>query len=184
MKIEGVKRIKCKSCKTEFEPIIGSNGIIKSRFCFSCLAKKGKKIVATKKRKEKSEAKEKLKTHKDWLSDLQKVFNTFIRLRDRGKPCISCGCSLVGKCDAGHFFSVGAYPELRFNEDNVHAQCVHCNQHKHGNISEYSLSLPLRIGTERFERLLELRSQNNKLTIEEIKEKIAYYKLQIKLLKS
>ena len=45
-----------------------------------------------------------LKTHKDYIQILQKLFfNTFIRLRDKHQPCISCGKPLEGKYDAGHF---------------------------------------------------------------------------------
>ncbi|NDV93501.1 recombination protein NinG [Dysgonomonas sp. 521] len=171
--------IKCRSCKTNFEPIY-RNGIIVSRLCLSCIATKAKSKVQKDKAKEKAKAKERLKTHSQWLNDLQKVFNKYIRLRDKGMPCISCGCSLVGKYDAGHFFSLGAYPNLRFNEDNVHGQCVACNQHRHGNTTEYSLSLPMRIGIERYEQLLEIRNKPLKMTTEEIKEQIEYYKIKIK----
>lgn len=177
--VKDIKLIKCRSCKQSFDPIY-RNGIIVSRLCLSCLMKKAKHKVKTDKAKEREKIKEKLKTHSEWLNDLQKVFNTYIRLRDKGKPCISCGCSLVGKYDAGHYFSVGAYPNIRFNEDNVHGQCVACNQHKHGNTTEYSLSLPMRIGIERYEHLLLIRNEPLKLTIEDIKELISFYKRKIK----
>ena len=48
-----------------------------------------------------------------------------IRLRDKHQPCISCGKPLEGKYDAGHFFQQ-QNNRSRFNEDNVHGQCVHC----------------------------------------------------------
>ena len=126
---------------------------------------------------EKKKILEKLETHSDWLRKLQKVFNAYIRERDKNKPCISCQVLLNGrKFDAGHCYSVGAYPNLRFNEDNVHGQCVHCNQHKHGNIHEYMSNLPKRIGVEAFERLQAERSKPLKLSIPEIKELIEVYK--------
>jgi gamma-glutamylcyclotransferase (GGCT)/AIG2-like uncharacterized protein YtfP len=134
---------------------------------------------------EKKKILEKLETHSDWLKKLQKVFNTYIRHRDKDKQCISCKTPLNGrKYDAGHFFSVGAYPNLRFDEDNVHGQCVHCNQHKHGAISEYAIYLPIRIGIEKFESLKNRRAQPLKLSIPDIKEMIDYYKLKVKTLKS
>lgn len=177
--IKEVKLLKCRSCKKDFEPLY-RNGIIVSRLCLSCITAKAKHKVRRDNAKEKVKAKERLKTHSEWLNDLQKVFNKYIRLRDIGKPCISCNNSLIGKYDAGHYFSVGAYPNLRFNEDNVHGQCVACNQHKHGNSNEYSLMLPIRIGQERFDSLLKSRNEPLKLTTEEIKEKIAYYKSKTK----
>lgn len=126
---------------------------------------------------EKKKILEKLETHSDWLRKLQKVFNAYIRERDQNKPCISCQVSLIGrKKDAGHFYSVGSYPNLRFNENNVHGQCVHCNQHLHANIHEYTINLPKRIGQEEFERLQSERSKPLKLSIPEIKELIEVYK--------
>lgn len=145
---------------------------------------KGKKDFGIKEarrsREEKKAKLEKLKTHSDWLKDLQVVFNSYIRKRDEGKPCISCGSKNDSKRDAGHMFSVGANPELRFDEDNVHSQCVHCNQHKHGNVANYIINLPKRIGQKRFDELLERKGKPNKLTIPEIKEKIKHYKEKTK----
>ena len=130
--------------------------------------------------KEKKERKEALKTNSDYVRELQVVFNTFIRLRDKDKLCISCPNGLKGKYDAGHYHSVGSYPELRFNEDNVSGQCVHCNQHKRGNLIEYSINLPLRIGKKRFNRLTELKNIPRKYTIQELKGLKELYKLKIK----
>ncbi len=137
--------------------------------------------------KEKMIRKEKLKTHKDWIQDLQKDFNTFIRLRDRDQPCISCGTTRVDiKYDAGHFWTTGGFPNVRFDEDNVHKQCSNnCNFKKSGNINEYRPRLVEKIGIERFEAL-EFRARNGvlKLSIPEIKEKIEYYRKRIKELKT
>ena len=95
----------------------------------------------------------KTKTLSKLKQDAQIVFNMYVRLRDQGKPCISCG-SFTGT-QAGHYFSVGAYGGLRFNEDNCHLQCPACNMFKHGNLIEYGLNLRDRIGQERYDRLIE-----------------------------
>lgn len=170
--------MKCK-CGNEFEPMY-RNEILLSKLCFKCLIEKGRQKQHKEWVKEKSEIKAKLKTKSEWLKDLQKVFNTYIRERDLKKPCISCDKQLVGKFDAGHYFTVGAYPNIRFNEDNVHGQCVECNQHKHGNITEYAIRLPYRIGQERYDKLLLMRNEQNKLSIEEIKLLIQEYKEKTK----
>jgi len=130
-------------------------------------------------KKEKSKLKQSLKTHKDYLSDLQKVFNQFIRLRDKNEPCISCGKPDIGKRDASHYFSVGSTPNLRFDEDNVHASCVRCNRDLHGNIAEYTLRLPERIGKKKFKELQKRKNSTLKLTVPEIKQKIIYYKKKV-----
>ena len=173
---------KCKICKKEFEKRSPQHVVC----CYSPCGVLYMSEITEKKRKkawnkEKKELKEKIKTHSDWLNELQKVFNKFIRLRDKDKTCISCGISLKNrKYDAGHYYSVGSSPSIRFDEDNCHGQCVACNQHKHGNITEYTINLPLRIGYLRFESLKQKRNESLKLTIPEIKEKIEFYKQKIK----
>lgn len=169
----------CKKCKKEFEPLY-RNGILMSKYCIACLIAKKNNIDKHEWSKEKKDRLDKLKTHSDWLNELQKVFNTYIRTRDKNKPCISCGQVLIGKYDAGHYFTVGSYPNLRFNEDNVHGQCVACNQHKHGNVAEYAIRLPDRIGQERYNKLLEERNNSLHLSTEDIKELIKKYKQKIK----
>jgi len=172
---------KCKVCKIKFEPMRPLQMV--------CSAKCGYEYAKIKKqkdwRKEKKKRKEKLMTRSEWMKLAQSTFNKYIRERDIEKGCISCGASLQGvKFDAGHYYSVGSYPRLRFNEDNVHGQCVRCNQHLHGNISEYAHKLPLRIGKSNFDTLVSERNKEPlKLTVNEIKNLIKKYKdkhLQIK----
>lgn len=63
----------------------------------------------------------------------QDIFNKFIRIRDTIDGigyCISCGAKIIlgtKNCQAGHYQSVGTRSDLRFNEDNCHAQCLKCN---------------------------------------------------------
>ena len=71
--------------------------------------------------------------------------NKYIRLRDKEKGCVSCNSSTFS--DAGHLYSAGHYPSLRFNEDNIHGQCARCNRNLHGNLNEYRKSVVIRIGT-------------------------------------
>lgn len=124
--------------------------------------------------------KEALKSRPDWLKEAQKAFNEFIRLRDKDLPCISCGRYHEGQYHAGHYRSVGACPELRFNEDNVHKQCSVCNNHKSGNAIEYRINLIRKIGLERVEFLERHDHQPLKLSIDEIKELIKVYKAKCK----
>lgn len=77
------------------------------------------------------------------IKKAQIAFNAYIRNRDKDKGCISCG----GDVDhAGHYFSAGQYSALRFDETNVHGQCVGCNTYKHGNLIEYGLGIVQRYG--------------------------------------
>lgn len=86
------------------------------------------------------------------LQKAQKVFNAFIRNRDKDKGCISCG----GRIDhAGHYFNQGQFSALRFNEINVNGQCQSCNTFKHGNLISYRKGLIKRYGEE---KILELEN--------------------------
>lgn len=89
-----------------------------------------------------------------WLKLTEAVVNAYVRQRDEGQPCISCGTWETAAWQAGHCLSVGAHPELRFDLDNIHRQCLRCNVHLSGNQAEYIRRLPEKIGVERVNRLL------------------------------
>ncbi len=167
---------KCKVCDSEFYP----RNSLQKVCSFACSVKYAK-IAEAKKAKKKGL--DELKTLSDYLKTAQQIFNQYINVRDKGKACISCDCK-VENPNASHFFSVGLSPELRFNELNVHTSCIHCNLHKHGNIAEYSIRLPNRIGQENYDLLLSLRNKSRKYTIEELKNLIKEYRSKIKLLKN
>lgn len=178
---------KCKTCKSDFKPFTTINTL-----CLECAIKKAKKDnerkrissqrqLKRKQKETKKRIKQELMTQRDWLKKCQYYFNRYTRLRDRNKPCISCGTTEQVRFDAGHYYSVGAYPNLRFNEDNCHKQCsMNCNKSRHGNIAEYTIRLPKRIGQERFDKLQAIRNQARHYTIPEIKELIKHYKQLIK----
>jgi hypothetical protein len=175
---------KCKNCKIPFEARYPMQSCC-SAICAIQYAKDNPKLVKKVERDSfnswKKEVREKHKNAAHYRKELQVIFNTYIRLRDEGKPCISCGRNLAGrKVDASHFFSTGSYPNLRFDENNVHSACIPCNQHKGGNLIEYAIRLPERIGQEAYENLVNSRSTELKLTIPELIEKIEYYKKLIK----
>ena len=97
--------------------------------------------------------KEAIKSRADWAREAQTAFNAFIRARDDGLPCISCGRHHQGQWHAGHYLSTGARPELRFTESNVHRQCAPCNTHLSGNAVLYRIGLINRIGSDAVEWL-------------------------------
>ena len=174
--MQKVYQRKCVSCKVKFTP---QNN---TQICCSpkCAIDYMKSKKANDWKKEKKVLKEKLMTKSDYLNICQKVFNTYIRTRDKDKNCISCNKKLVGKYDAGHFFSVGAYPNLRFNENNVFGQCVHCNRDKHGNVKEYDLRLQNILSKDSYAQLLNDRNKPALLSIEDVKELIVIYRVKTK----
>ena len=88
-----------------------------------------------------------------WMKRAQSAFNAWVRARDDGQPCISCGRFHQGQNHAGHYRPAGSNPELRFEPDNCHLQCAPCNSHLSGNLGKYRPALIAKIGIERVERL-------------------------------
>lgn len=174
-----MKQRKCKLCKNKFDPVM-----IIQPTCLDCAGEWIRLQNEKKWKKEKKEIKAKLKTHSDWLNELQVIFNKYIRFRDKNEPCISCRTTKNVRYSAGHFFTVGSYPNLRFNEDNAHRQCwFNCNKSKRGNLNEYRPYLIKKIGQKRFDELEQAKNKTLKLSIPEIKELKIYYKTEIKKLK-
>lgn len=190
MATKAVKPKKCRACKAAFMPVRPLQ-VACSPLCGLDLARsKREKAEAQAKKAERAADKvkrERLKTIPQLLSEAQEIFNRWIRTRDEQLPCISCGIhppreSYQGGRDAGHFRSRGAASHLRFHEDNCHAQCVYCNQHRSGNLIAYRAGLVQRIGVDRVEAL-EQMNEPHKWTREEafaIKEEYAARLKQMK----
>lgn len=81
----------------------------------------------------------------------QTVFNAYIRKRDEGMGCISCGS--YNEIQAGHFYSAGNHNNLRFDIHNCNSQCKKCNYFLSGNLLKYRENLIVKIGLEAVEKL-------------------------------
>ena len=117
----------------------------------------------------------KLETIPELTKKAQAAFNRYIRLRDRGKPCISCGAPWKDNFQACHYVPAGRSNKLRFDEDNVHGGCVRCNLYESGNLRGYRIGLIGRIGVELVEQL-ETDHETRKWTKEELRELAAEYR--------
>ncbi|WP_095151868.1 recombination protein NinG [Pseudomonas sp. Irchel s3b5] len=150
---------------------------------------KARKSLAQVERREIKVRKEKLKSRAGHLREAQAAVNEFVRLRDAHLPCISCDSMpsdhdlITGsRWDAGHYRSVGACPELRFEPLNIHRQCVKCNRNLSGNAVEYRIRLVKRIGADKVD-WLEGPHSARKYTVEEIKTIKADYRALTRELK-
>ena len=148
-----------------------------------------RKSLAQIERKEIKVRKEKLKSRAEHLREAQAAVNEFVRLRDAHLPCISCDSMpsdhdlITGsRWDAGHYRSVGACPELRFEPLNIHRQCVKCNRNLSGNAVEYRIRLVKRIGADKVD-WLEGPHSARKYTVDEIKTIKADYRALTRELK-
>lgn len=132
------------------------------------LVRKAEKVKAQDRQATK-QAKERLKTRRQWLDEAQAAFNRWVRTRDAGNACISCGRKHQGKWNAGHYRSTGACPELRFEPLNCHLQCEPCNTYLSGNLIPYRLALIGKIGTD-LVQWLEGPHDPKKYTIDQLRE--------------
>lgn len=90
-----------------------------------------------------------------WMKRAQSAVNAYIRARDAGLPCISCGKPDDGSHQrhASHYRSVGGHPELRFCEINIWASCSVCNNYLSGNLVPFRAALIAKIGLDKVEFL-------------------------------
>ena len=192
IKMANSKR-KCKYCKKSTREYIVVN---MSAFCsFDEAVKyasenKSKGAAIIKKSDDKKHAKRKKEFNDNDKSlrdkEAQKAFNAFIRMNDDNLPCISCNefrqqtaVSSGSNWHAGHYKTRGARPSLRFNEDNCHKQCAHCNNFLSGNIENYRINLIKKIGLDKVE-WLEGPHEPKKYTCAELKEIELLYKQKLK----
>lgn len=131
-----------------------------------------KREVKRKQKEQDQKTREKLETKSDLEKKLQKEINKIVRLIDKGHPCISSGRNLGKNYDAGHLYSVGSNPQIRFHLFNIFAQSVHDNQWKSGNQLDYSERLEDVFGTELKSYCLSLKGMDSlHLSKEELREK-------------
>jgi Bacteriophage Lambda NinG protein len=176
---------KCKVCRASFTPRTAFAKVC-SPECAKTYAeqereKKARK-QATKERKATREKLDAMRTKPQLVAVAQKAFNAYIRARDLGKGCISCGKPLTSQpntYDAGHYRSVGSAVHLRFDEQNCHGQCKHCNNYLAGNHVMYRLGLIDRIGLKAVE-LIEADHTIRKYTKEGLIELAKQYREKAK----
>jgi len=164
----------CSSCRYEFY-MTDERGKIE-------FAKRKLKVTSVREKAFKSDLRQKLKTNANYVSELQKEINTIIRLIDKGSQCISTLKPLNQKFDAGHFYSCGSNPSLRFHLDNIHAQSVYANQYLSGDQMNYLNGLETVYGTNYRDYVVDLKRRYPilKLTNDELKEKIVIAKKIVK----
>jgi len=194
---------KCKEC-AEYFPADGMLKLPAGSFCSMnhaiAYANKRKEKAAEKIKRDKSrneQAIKKVSRERDlerlkavqnisfFHKKAQAAFNAFIRERDKGKPCVSCGKQDNGQHQrhASHYRSVGACSSLRYDECNVHASCSVCNNHLSGNVASYRIKLVEMIGLGRVE-WIESQPKACKWTREQLEAIESDYKQKLKSLKN
>lgn len=109
------------------------------------------------------------------LEKTQKVFNAYIRARDKELGCISCGAEVE---QAGHYHSQGHHSALRYDPINTNGQCRRCNMFLSGNLIKYRQGLVRKYG-EQVVLDLEEKANTNRLkkwSRSELEDLISLYK--------
>jgi len=169
----------CHGCRIYFRPA-DDDPKFKNWCSDECGVKVAMKGVIKAKKRQDKKRKGELQPLSHWLKETQAVFNEYIRHRDSGEPCISCGTNKDVQYCAGHYRTRAAASQLRFDERNVHLQCNHhCNLQRSGNIANYRPRLIQKIGLEAVEAL-ENDNKPRSWTREELEEKRKHYRQLIR----
>ena len=123
-----------------------------------------------------------MKTVSDLKAEAQKEVNTYVRLRDHGLPCISCGKPWQDTFQAGHYRTRGAAGHLALDPRNIAGQCTQCNLHKHGNQIGFRAGLVARYGESHVDAL-ENDNEVVKLEREELRQIKTIYRALARNLK-
>ena len=126
------------------------------------------------------------KTKKPTITQLKKtlwpIFSKWIRQRDN-YTCYTCGKNMLdnpSSCHAGHYVPQSKGNRLRFDERNVHAQCVTCNSFRSGNLAEYALQLENEYGLGVLQEFDWVKNDPKKFKREELQDMIDDYRQRLK----
>jgi len=115
----------------------------------------------------------------------QVKFNAYVRARDKGLPCISCGAA--NPTDAGHLFKKSTRPAMRFIPEACHLQCRKCNSLHDGNYDEMCKGIAARYGVEYLTNVIQMANESRKMdhkwSRNELMELIRYFEIETKKLK-
>ena len=181
---------KCRQCGDYFTPFNTLQPCCSPRCAIEwSKSKEGSEHVAKERRKETREKKQALdqSSRRWWLDEkrsgsAQYWCHRFIRLRDAGRGCISCGIH-TGQMHAGHYRTKAAAPELRLEPLNIHLQCSQCNNSKSGNLIEYRINLVLKIGAAKV-AWLEGPHEPKHYTVDDLREIRDHFKTECKELEA
>jgi hypothetical protein len=164
----------CKVCKTKYTPTKPLQQVC-NPLCAIEYSKihlpKVKMTEANNKRKENKAKLKELENLSYWKKILQAQVNLIVRLIDKGCNCISSGRPYREDDQAGHMYSVGSTPALRYNLLNLWSQSIRDNMHNSGNLLNYR-EMVVKLNIIDLIEEQRLKYPTLKVSIEEIKEAI------------
>lgn len=118
-------------------------------------------------------------TRSGLITKIDRAFSRFIRKRDADPDgfctCVTCGERRhMSEMHAGHFVR-RRHMAVRWDELNVHPQCVYCNTFLDGNEAEYARFIIDTYGRDTFDRLLAAKRSTVKWTLPDLRELLTKY---------
>lgn len=147
------------------------------------------KATAPRRGIEKARKEKEDRTKLQWLRvNVMTWCHKYIKERDKGKPCVSCGQIWSPEHQAGHWKKASDYPTLKYWEFNIHNQCEGCNLMKDGNVQRYGDRILKRIKPEQKEEIermcIEYKQMDFKWDRDELNSLREYYKEKYHLQKA
>jgi hypothetical protein len=164
----------CKICKTKYTPTKPLQQVCDYKCSIEYSKIHLSKVKMTEANQKRKENKAKLKDLENlsyWKKILQAQVNLIVRLIDKGCNCISSGRPYREDDQAGHMYSVGSTPALRYNLLNLWSQSIRDNMHNSGNLLNYREML-VKLNIIDLIEEQRLKYPTLKVSIEEIKEAI------------
>ncbi len=142
-----IKNYRCKYCGQPYmmqTNVYASRSLTGLKQCcnnVACMTEAAMFALSKKKQNETKIEKQKWKLKKlEWKFEktkqsqepLQKAINKIVRLIDEDETCIARPFEETSAYDAGHVYSVGSHPSLRYHLWNIHKQSVKSNKHLGG----------------------------------------------------
>ena len=170
-----IKPRKCRYCGEKYTP---KHSSLEPCPKYECRLKHLEANKTKINRANKQVAKDKIKSYSQRLGEAKKVFQKWVRMRDKGNGCISCGTKKASVWDGGHFKKAELYSGVIFHEFNTNLQCGKCNRYLGGNELNYRVGLIARIGEQAVKELEKLAEQTRtrKYSNEELEEIKRKYK--------
>jgi len=149
---------------------------------------RAKKKVSTLKKRSDRIKKVKLMTKSEAEKKLQAIINKIVRELDNGKGCISCdhgwASNWTRQKHAGHYFSRGSNPQLRFDVNNIYLQCSICNNWKSGNEMAFTEGIKKHYGLEQWQKVEQLKATERDWSKQDVLDKTHVARDILKDLKS
>lgn len=179
---------KCRVCPGRFVPRNTSQVVCSPACALEHARQKRMKADALRARLAKAEHRKRLREVEPISKVLERVkraCHEYIKERDHGKPCISCGL-FCARMEAGHYKAVGAggASPARFHPDNIHLQCHPCNHYNGGgNHAGYRPNLVARIGDERVRSVERLHATSIKWDRDALEQLASWFRSEARKLK-